>query len=75
MCSKYDSSNAIQRQEICLDRIFFSAAGSKLKEILIMASAFRLPTVNQLITLAIGLVILFLLLGFAPENIKKFFRV
>jgi len=40
-----------------------------------VSSAFRLPTVNQLITLAIALVILFLVLGFAPENIKKFFRV
>jgi len=40
-----------------------------------MASALKLPTVNQLITLAIALVFLFLILGFAPENVKKFFRV
>ena len=38
-------------------------------------AAFKLPTVNQLITLAIALVILFLVIGFAPESIKKFFRV
>ncbi len=35
----------------------------------------KAPTVDNLITLAIGLVILFLLLSFAPESIKKFFRV
>jgi len=38
-------------------------------------AAFKLPTFNQLITLAIALVILFLIVGFAPENVKKFFRV
>jgi len=38
-------------------------------------SALKLPTLNQLITLAIALVILFLVVGFMPENIKKFFRV
>jgi len=38
-------------------------------------AAFKIPTVNQLMTLAIALVILFLILGFAPENVKKFFRV
>jgi len=38
-------------------------------------AAIKLPTVNQLITLAIALVVLFLILGFAPEGIKKFFRV
>jgi len=38
-------------------------------------AAFKLPTVNQLITLAIALVILFLVVGFLPENIKRFFRV
>lgn len=38
-------------------------------------AAFKLPTVNQLITLAIALVFLFLIVGFMPENIKKFFRV
>ena len=40
-----------------------------------VTTAFKLPTLNQLITLAIALVILFLVLGFAPENVKKFFRV
>jgi len=47
------------------------------KGVLIMAvsSALKLPSLNQLITLAIALVILFLLIGFAPENVKKFFRV
>lgn len=40
-----------------------------------MASPFKVPSFNQLVTLAIALVILFLLLGFAPENVKKFFRV
>ncbi|MBA7518469.1 hypothetical protein ES705_10539 [subsurface metagenome] len=37
--------------------------------------ALKLPSFNQLITLAIALVILFLILGFAPDNVKKFFRV
>ncbi len=47
-----------------------------LKGVLIMAmTALKVPTLNQLITLAIALVILFLILGFAPENVKKFFRV
>jgi len=47
-----------------------------LKGVLSMAiSALKVPTLNQLITLAIALVILFLILGFAPENVKKFFRV
>lgn len=40
-----------------------------------VSAALKLPTINQLITLAIALMILFLILGFAPENIKKFFRV
>ena len=60
------------------DCIFFFAAESTFYEgVLIMAvsSALKLPTLNQLITLAIALVILFLLIGFAPENVKKFFRV
>lgn len=40
-----------------------------------VAASLKLPSLNQLITLAIALVILFLILGFAPENVKKFFRV
>ena len=40
-----------------------------------LGAALKVPSINQLITLAIALVILFLILGFAPENIKKFFRV
>jgi len=38
-------------------------------------AAFKIPTVNQLITLAIALAILFLIIGFMPEGVKKFFRV
>lgn len=40
-----------------------------------MAVSPKLPNVNQLLNLAIGLAILFLVLGFMPESIKKFFRV
>lgn len=40
-----------------------------------MAIKPTLPNFNQLLNLAIGLVILFLIIGFLPENIKKFFRV
>ncbi len=60
-----------------LDRIFYLLPGQDfLKGVLIMAmTALKVPTLNQLITLAIALVILFLILGFAPENVKKFFRV
>jgi len=54
---------------------FFYLLPDLNKEIRVMASALKLPTVNQLITLAIALVFLFLILGFAPENVKKFFRV
>lgn len=35
----------------------------------------KFPTGNQLITLAIAMVVLYFLLGFAPESIKKLFRV
>jgi len=36
---------------------------------------FKIPSVNQIITLAIALAILFFLLKFLPENIKGLFRV
>jgi len=35
----------------------------------------RLPSINQLITLAIAMVILFVILRFLPENVKTWFRV
>jgi len=35
----------------------------------------KVPSVNQLITLAIALVVLFFIVKFLPENIKGFFRV
>lgn len=35
----------------------------------------KIPTLNQLITLSIAMVVLFFLLGFMPESIKRFFRV
>jgi len=57
-------------------RIFFLLPGLNFRrKIMAVGSALKLPSLNQLITLAIALVILFLVLGFAPENIKKFFRV
>lgn len=40
-----------------------------------MAISPKLPSVNQLITLAIALAILFLILRFLPENVKTWFRV
>ena len=40
-----------------------------------MAISPKLPSINQLITLAIAMVILFFLIGFLPESIKRFFRV
>jgi len=40
-----------------------------------MAINLKVPSVNQLITLAIAMAVLFFLLGFMPESIKKFFRV
>lgn len=40
-----------------------------------MAISPKLPSLNQLITLAIALAILFFILRFVPENIKQFFRV
>jgi len=54
-------------------RIFLSAAESIIGDSIM--AAFKLPSFNQLITLAIALVILFLIVGFLPENVKKFFRV
>jgi len=35
----------------------------------------KIPSLNQLITLSIALVILFFIVGMAPESIKRFFRV
>lgn len=35
----------------------------------------KIPSANQLITLAIALAVLFFLLKFAPEQIKQWFRV
>lgn len=40
-----------------------------------MAISPKLPNFNQLLNLAIGMAILFLIIGFLPESIKKFFRV
>ena len=40
-----------------------------------MALSPKLPTLNQLITLAIAMAIIMFALRFAPENIKSFFRV
>jgi hypothetical protein len=38
-------------------------------------AALRFPSVNQLITLAIAMVILFFVLKLLPENIRALFRV
>ena len=35
----------------------------------------KVPSVNQLITLAIALAVLFFLLKFTPETVKQWFRV
>ena len=40
-----------------------------------MALGLRLPTVNQLITLAIALVIIMFALKLMPESVKNLFRV
>ena len=36
---------------------------------------FKIPTINQLITLAIALLVLFFVLKLMPENVKGLFRV
>lgn len=36
---------------------------------------FKLPSLNQLVTLAIALVILFFLIKLLPESVKGLFRV
>jgi len=40
-----------------------------------MAISPKLPTVNQLLTLMIALAIIFFALSYAPESIKKWFRL
>ena len=40
-----------------------------------MAISPKLPSLNQLITLGIALAILFFIIGFMPETVKRFFRV
>ena len=40
-----------------------------------MAVELKVPSINQLITLAIALVVLFFVVGVMPESVKKFFRV
>jgi len=63
-------------RKYCRIAFFFLLPDLDLRrKIMAVTSALKLPSLNQLITLAIALVILFLVLGFAPENIKKFFRV
>jgi hypothetical protein len=36
---------------------------------------FKLPSITQLITLALALFVLFFVLRMLPENVKSFFRV
>jgi hypothetical protein len=59
---------------ICQVAFFICRQGRRLGD-RIMAISPKLPNFNQLLNLAIGLAILFLILGFLPESIKKFFRV
>ncbi|MFZ2146953.1 MAG: hypothetical protein WAV28_07015 [Sedimentisphaerales bacterium] len=40
-----------------------------------MAIKPTIPSVNQILNLAIALLIMFLILRFLPENIKQYFRV
>ncbi len=40
-----------------------------------MAVQFKVPSLNQLITLAIALIVLFFLLKLLPENVRALFRV
>lgn len=40
-----------------------------------MAISPKIPSLNQLLTLAIALAILFFILKFVPESVKQFFRV
>ena len=42
---------------------------------LIMASGLKLPSTNQLLTLAIALAVLTFVLRFLPENVKGLFRI
>ncbi len=37
--------------------------------------AFKIPSINQLISMAIAIVILFFLVKLLPENLKQWFKV
>lgn len=38
-------------------------------------AAFKIPTINQLISMAIAIVILFFLVKLLPETVRQWFRV
>jgi len=40
-----------------------------------MTSALKLPTINQLISMAIAIVLLFFVIRMLPEQVKTWFRV
>lgn len=56
-------------------RILFAAQAKFFKELVMAGVSLSFPSLNQLITLAIAMMILFFLLKLAPESVRSLFRV